>query len=171
MLKKIAAILTFAVAALMPVAPAAAWDEVCVHFPLWKTAFAGDFAVVYDYDFRGTGLPSHFPSRRYSPSGGNLPITTPHHLINYKSKPATVATISGTFGAGKTRCVTIGKIRNGQDFTVFVRTTLGTVAHCSTHSSNPNKWYTQQQRPFRKIWWQSWGVVGSPTCQYWRETN
>ena len=166
MFKKITAALTFAVVALAPVAPAAAWEEVCMKFPLWKTAFIGFFSVIHDYQFQN-GLPRSISSRNFK----GADIQLPRHIANDKNPRTENVVFSGNFAANQSQCVDIRHIPNGQNFVVLVHTTWEAIAHCSTHSSNPNIWYTQQQRPFRKIWWQAWGAAGSPTCHYWRETH
>ena len=173
MLKKITSFMLAALTtltltlALAPAQNAAAWDEVCVKFPLWRTAFVGRFLVIHNHDFYA-GAPSFVPDRDYP----RLSVPILKSVPGPRSRGARQALYSGDFTAGKSRCVSIRHVTNNSSFAVFAQTTWGQATTlCSTHSSNPNIWYNQQQRPYRKIWFEAWGAAGSPRCAYWRETN
>lgn len=167
MLKKIAA-LAFALAVTQPLAPSAkAWDEVCVHFPIWKAAFLGNFGVVHGFSTAYGRIPNSY----HDPDTNSF-WKLPDDLGGWHGIRAGGAIMSGTFGANDTRCVSIRHLPEGEPFFVFVDPDGNPAAAlCSTHGSNPNQWYLQQNRPYRKIWWEAGGAVWSPYCNYWRETN
>ena len=168
MLKKFAPFLFAALLTLAPVQSAAAWEEVCVNFPLGKTWFIAHFSVVHSYSFKTKGMPGIIPAR-----DKRRHFTAPAHTIKNRRARARTATHSGSFGANGSRCVDISHIPNGGGFAVYVVTAHSEErAHCATPKSNPNMWMRQNTRsPNRKIWWQAYGIDSSPRCYFWRETG
>lgn len=167
MLKKIAAFafaFVFA-AALSPVRPAAAWDEICVHMP-WGTWYSGKFHVVHDFFTFSGELPGS-----YQDSSGRHYNGLPKELGGSYRVRAQGFLSSPSLSVGRSACVSARDIPDGQAFFVYIQADIGAAALCSTHHTNPNQWYLQQRRPFRQIWWQVGGGVRNPHCNYWMETN
>lgn len=171
MLKKIIVSAAFAFAAVLPAPPAVAWDEVCVHFPQWKTWYTGHFSVVHDHSFHKFGMPSHIPDSFNRDLDRDFAVAAPRHTVKRGARPADHALHSDNFGMNSSRCVDIRHIPEGEGFAVYVRTSTGPLAHCATHRSNPDMYYKQAKRPHRKIWWRGTGVAWSPSCHFWRESN
>ena len=59
----------FLLAALLavPAAPAGAWDELCMHFPLGKTWFAGRFYLIHDFQLDGLKVPARILGEDFGP--------------------------------------------------------------------------------------------------------
>ena len=166
MLKK-AAVLTFAVAAMLPAAPAGAWEQICMKLPLWKTWYAANFHVVHSFHTnRGNDIPNSYyvPERRASMKlpdelGGTYNSRADGHI----KSPDIIVT--------QTRCVDITEIPDGEPFFVYIHPHAGNAALCETHRSNPNKWNHQQNRPYRTLHYESWGGAAHAKCKFTRESN
>ena len=127
--------------------------------PIWHTWFAADFYVVYD-----------FPAT----PGGRLPYYyyDTDKNSNYWIPPASAMTSpwsprgrikSANIAAGGSKCVSLAPVAEGKPFFVYVQTRVFTGYDvCSTHSSNPEKWYYQTNRPYRQLWYKSTGAAGAP---------
>ena len=170
MLKKFIPAIVAAVFALTPVHTADAWDEVCVHFPLWKTWFSGKFIVVSGFDSENDSLPAKF--------GPNLnrPRDFSDLIDNTTDDTARGAVYSSKMVVNQSRCVSIRDVDVDERFFVFILADSASISSsvgvvCETHSSNPNRFYHQTNRPYRKIWFESWGAVWSPKCKYTHESN
>ena len=164
MLKKTASLLFAAALSLAPVQTAAAWDQLCMKFPLWKTAYVGHFTVVHGRDFN-RAMPSHVPDRDVA----QIKIPAPDHTVTRGSRPVWDAVHSGKFAANQSRCVDLSAIPNGRHFAVYVITGWSSgIAHCATHESNPNLYYTQQDGKFQfnQIWFEGWGSSPQPRCKF-----
>ena len=161
MLKKTAAVVFAAAWSLAPAQTAAAWNEVCVKFPLWKTAFVGHFTVVHDHHME-RAMPRRIPDR----GKDGVVSDAPKHTITRGSRSAREGIHSGNFAANQSRCVDIRRIPEGRPFAVYVR--ANGVAHCATHESNPRMYYKQRPGKFRhnQIWFEGWGVDGYPSCKF-----
>ena len=180
MLKKITpfllAVLTALTLALAPAQNAAAWDRVCMHFPLWKTWYAGRFYVTHTFQ----GRPGKVPNSVYLGSGYRVRVRLPHFGRETDPAPnahANSQIVSSDISANKSACVDIRGIPNGQPFFVHVGSFFGGSGPtgegnvlCKTHRSNPNPWYTQQNRPYKTLWYHAWGVVRSPKCEFKHES-
>ena len=172
MLKKCIPLVFAAVAALAPVRAANAWDEVCVKLPLWKTWFSAKFAVVHDFDQSADGsLPAKHPL-----SPGSRPHDFSDVIPNSTDTDAKSAVYSGKIAVNQSRCVDISGIPNGEPFFVFVLVDSASISSssgvvCETHPSNPNRFYNQQNRPYSKMWFESWGPVWGPKCKFTNESN
>ena len=175
MLKKIIPITVAAVAMLLPVAPAAAWDEVCLHLRgSARTWFIGQLNIVHGFD-AARGNPSSYPPPR------------PRLTIDLREKrvfmpwlngggeadpnPAETRLRSGNISANRTACESIAHLRPGEPFLVFLNTYRENKVLCETHESNPNDWYLQTNRPYRKIFFNAWGAEWSPKCHFNHESN
>ena len=96
MLKKIA-VLAFAAAAMLPAAPAGAWEQVCMKLPLWKTWFSGNFHIVYDFHTYLGEIPgsyyeagrrgSHRPCPRELNGSSRRPRERTHQILQHACQP------------------------------------------------------------------------------------
>ena len=165
MLKKIA-VLAFAAAAMLPAAPAGAWDQVCMKLPLWKAWISGNFHVVYDFPTYLGKIPDSY--RVWAPGGGHEVI--PRALGGDSRLLAEGHIGSSTIHVNQTRCVDISKILQGKPFFIYFSPHLGTATLCETHSSNPDKWYHQTNRPYRTLNYESTGTTGHARCRFTHES-
>ena len=167
MLKKCITILAFAIAAVMPAAPAAAWEQVCMKLPLWKSWYSGTFHVVYDFHTHLGVIPNSFyVSKTHSST------QLPDALGGSTDVRADGQIDSATLRVNNTKCVDISRIRNGDAFFVYIKPDVGNAAAlCETHPSNPEKWYIQTSRPYRTLNYESWGGVAHPKCKFTHESN
>ena len=167
MLKKIVPFIFAVAAALLPAAPAAAWEQVCMKLPLGKAAFAATFTVVHGF-WAHWGIPN-----AYNVPGERLRRPVPPELNPYEGhNPADGAIVSGSIVVNKSKCVDISGVENGEPFIVYVDSGwYGAIRLCETHRNNPDKWYFQQNRPYRTLWYEAWGVASSPKCAFVRESN
>ena len=165
MLKKITAAVVLTLS--LTFTPAAvAWDEVCMKLPIWHTWFAADFYVVYDFPaIPGGRLPYY-----YYDTGRKSNYWLPPGVGDEKSLVAKGRIKSDNIAAGGSKCVSLAPVAQGKPFFVYVQTRVFTGYDlCSTHSSNPEKWYHQTNRPYRQLWYKSTGVAGAPKCEYTHE--
>ena len=183
--RKIAAVV-FAVAALFaPVHSAAAWDEVCMRLPLWKTGFAAHFHVVHGFDGDVPGLPyavwaDEEVEENYWEGGNVIPplrdeLINRRDLLNYQ-KTASDQVQSGAIRVNQTRCVNISGMYDGEPFFVLanIHGKAGkNYVYCEIHPSAAavNPWYNQTDRPYRKINFEARGSVSSPKCEFTHESN
>ena len=180
-LQKIRAAVVAAFAALfvfaLPSVPAAAWDEVCVHFIAPKVWFDGKFQVVYGFDdIRADDARysaySLMVGRVENSSGGSYEVD-PHYEHNderYRMRGR--AEWSPTMRSGNRRCVSIGEVRNGEKFAVFLMPGTHEPRNailCETHRDNADLHYVQHDAPFRRLWYHVWGSVFSPRCAFHHE--
>ena len=170
MLKKTASLIFAALASLTltlaPARDAAAWDRVCVHLPLWKTAYSGRFHVIHSFK----GAPGKVPNAVFVGSGAERAL---HALPEFGrrtdriwSARANGQITSGNLSASKSGCVDIRGIPNGQPFFVYIYPSLGKPALCDPRGNNPNPWYVQQDRPRKELWHHAWGGVRSAKCEW-----
>ena len=156
MLKKFAILIFAAAAMLLPAAPAAAWGEVCMKLPSWKTWFAGHLTVVPVYDPE-RGADRLLPSRGYPLYERHVPapneITSRRILVN------------------QSKCVDIRTIPYGTPFIVYIHVVEGKARLCETHPSNSDPWYHRTDRPYRKLWYEAWGTSSNPKCKFVYESN
>ena len=166
MLKKIA-VLAFAAAAMLPAAPAGAWDQVCMNLPLWKTWFSGNFHVVYDFSTALGEIPgSYYPEER----GSRGSIGLPKELNGSLNVRANGQIRSSSVHVNQTKCVDISKIPQGEPFIVYFHADFGRAVLCGTHRSNPDKWYHQTNRPYRTLNYKSTGTSLNTRCEYTHES-
>ena len=167
MLKKIA-VLAFAAAAILPAAPAGAWDQVCMNLPLWKTWFAGSGYVVYDFPTASGKIPgSYYPEKE----GARLrPLPLPKDLNGSADVIAQDQVRTSTIHVNQTKCVNISKIPQGKPFIVYFLPDFGKAVLCGTHHSNPDKWYHQTNRPYRTLNYETTGTTFNAKCVYARES-
>ena len=159
---------------------ASAWDEVCVKFNDGLIE-EGRFYVVYGFRVEDDG---RFPTSYYDEDGERRLLPAWLHPEGYArptddSQPVALGRIRSSYGgAGSTRCVAINKLRPREPFFVYVEY-LASLAggretfwhgRCGTHRSNPELWYYQQHRPYRKMQYES-TTTTEAECTYWRETN
>ena len=164
MLKKIA-VLAFAVAAALPAAPAGAWEQVCMKLPLWKAWISGNFHVVYDFSTHLGKLPLSYQE----PGASRMSI--PGELRgDTRVPPARGHVGSSTIHVNQTRCANISEIPQGKPFFIYFSPHLGTPALCETHSSNPDKWYHQTNRPYRTLNYESTGTTLHTKCRFTHES-
>ena len=167
MLKKFVPFVFAFAAMLLPTAPAAAWDEVCMKLPLGKAAFSATLNVLHGFRAEW-GVPSAYdiPGERYR--GGVPSELGPSQSHN----PADGLITSGSIVANKSKCVDISGVREGEPFIVYVDPGWsGSARICATHPSNPDRWYFQTRRPYRTLWYEAWGAVWSPKCEFKYESN
>ena len=159
---------------------ASAWDELCVDFT-GGIHSSGQFFVVYGFPegelptsyFDEDGQMEFLPDWDH-PLGSGYGLSTsvrPFAVGRVKSEEARVGTVE---------CVSMERIRAGEPFFAYVeyltsrvgesRRPIYSRARCSTHRSNPNWWYHQQERPYRKIMFKT-NISGEAECTYWREGN
>ena len=162
MLKKIA-VLAFAAAAILPAAPAGAWDQICMKLPLWKAWVSGNFHVVYSFPTSSGKVPSSYYTN-------NTAALLPKSLQGSDRVHARGHVGSSSIHVNQTRCVNISKIPHGDAFILYFEPHLGTAALCETHHSNPNKWYNQTNRPYRTLNYETTGAAGAPKCRYTHES-
>ena len=164
---------------LIPARSAAAWDEVCVHLPLWHSAYVAHVVVAHDYDFRHS-MPRRFPEKPPQSLLANDQWKTvwdeyhnaPGHTVTRRSGDAGKTIHSGKFGVNSHRCVRVRHIRQGHGFAVYVVSAgASAVAHCATDGNTRERYYKQQNRPHRKLWFRATGTDWHPRCHYWRQTN
>ena len=99
------------------------------------------------------------------------------YLIHYDvdgdrpNLPDGVVEFESTFAANQSRCVDISEIPEGSAMMVYVNVSNGPTIVCGTHSSNPNWWYEQTDRPYRRLWYEATRTVWNPVCSYVRESN
>ena len=159
---------------------ASAWDELCVDFT-GGIHSSGKFYVVYGFPegelptsyFDEDGRMGFLPDWTHPLGSGYADSTSvrPFAVGRVKSEEARVGTVE---------CVSMERIRAGEPFFAYVEYLTSLVgesrrpvysrARCSTHSSNPNWWYHQQERPYRKIMFKT-DISSEAECTYWRETN
>ena len=175
--KKFAAIAVAVAALVVPFRPAAGWDEVCVKLPLWKTGFAAHFHVIHGFDAEPPGLPGAvwdvYDDGEYQ-SGGHVIPSIAENLINRRdllnnSKTAPAQVQSGTIRANQTKCVSIRSFYEGERFFVLVNVhgrAGKKYVYCELHRSARDPWYQQTSRPYSKMVYHAWGVVGNPKCEY-----
>ena len=163
------------------VAPnASAWEEVCVDFTGGLHS-SGKFYVVYGFDegelptsyFTEAGEMQFLPDWTHPLGSGYADSTSVYPFAEGRVKSDEVRV--GTIG-----CVPMRRVRLGEPFFVYVeyltalvgesRTPIYSRARCPTHHSNPDWWYYQQNRPYRKIMFKT-DMSGEAACTYWRETN
>ena len=174
MLKKLIPAFAAAVAMLTPVAPAAAWDEVCLHFRGGaKTWFIGQLNVIHGFD-ADRGMPTTYPhpTGKLDIRGNPKRFRAPFAESSDDSNPADARLLSREVGAGASVCTSIAGLPEGTPFIAYMNTyNQAKRVLCSTHPSNPNKWYLQTNRPYRQIWFHTWGAAWSPRCVYSNESN
>ena len=182
-----------------PVRNAAAWSEVCVHLPAWRTWFAAHFYVVHDFDAETPGLPalvldrpppdaSHLPpiseaieelENQWQSEARRLLPWLPDVLRNNRGglfntgKEAYALKQSSTITAGQTRCVSIDDLRRGAPFFVLVDVHhVDGLFYCEIQedAARRNPWYPQQNRA-RKMVYVAEGRVFNPSCYYSWEEN
>ena len=170
MLKKIT-VLAFAAAAMLPAAPAGAWDQVCMKLPLWKTWFSANFHIVYDFSTAsGRRYPTPTVCGRQK-TGRRGAIDHPQGRWEGTGDISANGRIdSPSIHVNQTKCADISEIPEGRPFIVYIHPHSGHPALCETHRSNPDKWYHQQTRPYRTLNYESTGVAGRPTCKFARES-
>ena len=158
MLKKIIPAVAVAAAMLLPAAPAAAWEQVCMKLPLWKTWFALEsFHVAYEFDpsiGRPTGYHVHeeVEGSRHNPAAGN--IRGPYIAVN------------------QSKCVDISGLAEGTEMMIYIAVSGVTKYRvCETHPANPDWWYVQSDRPYRTLWYEAWGSTANPKCKFTYESN
>ena len=186
MLKKTAAFILKIISAvsLLLASPAAsAWDEVCVNFT-GGIIDEGRFYVVHGFPVDDDW---EFPVSYYDDNGGLRLLPAWIHPEGYGrpsgvTQPAAAGRIRSSYGpAGSTKCVSIRELDSGEPFFVYVEYLAAEGAEgdeqeffwhgrCSTHASNPNWWYHQQERPYRKMMYKA-AATTEAECNYWRETN
>ena len=164
MLKKLSVFVVVLAAALAPVSPAAAWEQVCVKLPRGKAAFSANFTVVHTF-WTPWGLPSQYtlPDGRTERLPGRL-RPSQRRNVGYGVESSSIA-------AGQSRCVDIAGVAQGDPFIVFIDPGLGKHTLCATHPSNPDRWYFQTNRPYRTLWYEAWGAIWSPKCEFKYESN
>ena len=180
MLKKIIPIAFAAAAMLLPAAPAAAWEQVCMKFPFGKAWYAGYLVVVHGFIPHSlptmvllSGTLVHGKKERLKPGIGT---NRNNRAIAGRENIAVGGKIvSGRIHAAQTRCVDISEIPEGDPFIVYVDTAEtgpdGAAHLCETHSSNPNGWYLQTNRPYRTLHYDAWGASWAPRCKFTHEYN
>ena len=167
MLKKIT-VLAFAIAAVLPAAPAGAWEQVCMKLPLWKTWFSGTFHVVYDFPTTpGGDLPGKYSIRGMSKFSTQR---VPGELEGNSDIIASGHIDSPGMHVNQTKCVDIREIPEGNPFIVYFDAHFGIGALCETHQSNPEKWYHQTNRPYRTLNYESTGTTLHVKCKYTHES-
>ena len=163
-LKK-AAILAFA-AAMLPAAPAGAWDQICMKLPLWKTWYAANFHVVHSFHTNAGDIPNayYMPERRAS-------MKLPNELGGTYNSRADGRIKSPGIAVNQTKCVDITEIPDGEPFFVYIHPPLRKRRPPQNHHSNLDKWNHQQNRPYRTLNYESWGGVAHAKCKFTRESN
>ena len=166
MLKKFIPIVFAAAAVMLPTAPAAAWEQVCMKLPLWKTWFAGTLNVLH-----GFRAGDEIPSSYVGPDGVLQPVPAELHNSQGHNRADGLIT-SGSIRVNQSKCVDISGVAEGEPFLVYVD--IGTYRGariCATHPSNPDWWYLQTRRPYRTLWYEAWGDAGSPKCAFKHEAK
>ena len=156
MLKKLIPLAFAAAAALLPTSPAAAWEEVCMKLPLWKTWFAAHLTAVPVYN-PDRGVDRLMPTRGY-------PLYERH-------VPAPNEIVSRRIQVNQSKCVDIRTIPYGTPFIVYAHVVEGTPRLCDTHPHNPEKWYVRTNSPYRTLWYEAWGSSSNPKCKFVYESN
>ena len=156
MLKNLIAFAVVFAAMLAPAAPAAAWGQVCMKLPLWKTWFAGHLTVVPVYEPE-KGAESLLPS-------GGYPLYERH-------VPAPNEIVSRRIQVNQSKCVDIRTIPYGTPFIVYIHVVEGKARLCETHPDNPEQWYVRTDRPYRTLWYEAWGASMHPKCKFVYESN
>ena len=159
---------------------ASAWDEVCVNFT-GGLIDEGRLYVVHGFPVEEGDR--RFPTSYYDEGGILRHIPAWVHPEGYArridpSRAAAGRIRSGYGPAGSTKCASIRNLPSGEPFFVYVEYMATRAegrdhfwhARCSTHSSNPDLWYYQQNRPYGRIMFQS-TTTTEAECAYWRETN
>ena len=165
--------------------PALAWESACAEFQFPKVWFDGKFQVLYGFERMPPEEGPHYNGRRWE----TKPVReSQYHRLagwgatsGYRVTPGEVARgatgWSGTMRTGNKRCVSLADVRPGEKFVFYMVPGVGAGARdqdgifCGTHSSNPDPYYHQQDRPYRKIWWRVWGTIDNPRCEFHQETN
>ena len=166
MLKKIA-VLAFAAAAMLPAAPAGAWDQVCMKLPLWKAWFSSNFHIAYDFPTASGKIPGSYYTKKTGRRGA---IDLPKGLNGSRDISANGRIDSPSVHINQTKCADISEIPQGKPFIVYIHPHSGNPAVCETHHSNPDKWYYQTNRPYRTLNYETTGVAGRPKCRYTHES-
>ena len=168
MLKKLSVFVVVLAAALAPVSPAAAWQQVCMKLPLGKAAFSATLNVVHGFN-PALGIPT-----AYRAHGQNYHHGLPGELGPFeRPNPANgLITSNGYILANQSKCVDISEVPEGDYFIVYVDPSWnGNARLCATHPSNPHRWYAQTRRPYHTLWYEAWGAVWSPECEFKYESN
>lgn len=176
-IKKCVAVAVVVAAAVVPLRSAHAWDEVCVHLPLWKAWFAAHFHVVHGFQAEPPGLPSAVWEVRDDgehQSGAHVIPSIADNLFNRRDlvkrgKTAPAQIQSGAIRANQTRCVSIRHLPQGERFFVLVNVHgqhVRPYVYCGLHPSAGHPWYEQTRRPYSKMVYHAWGAVGNPRCEY-----
>ena len=159
---------------------ASAWDEVCVDFT-GGIIDEGRVYVVYGFPVEDGG---RFPTSYYDEDGERRLLPAWIHPEGYArptddAQPVAAGRIRSSYGpAGSTKCVSIRELPPGEPFFAYVEYLASRAGgretfwhgRCSTHRSNPDLWYYQQDRPYRKMLYKS-ATTTEAECIYWRETN
>ena len=183
--RKFAAAVFIFAALFAPVHPAAAWDEVCMRLPLWKTGFAAHFHVVHAFNGEQPGLPIAVWRIVQSPDdhewGEYVIPSIQRNIINggdlFNSDKLAYGQIqSPDIRVNQTRCVNITGLRPNEPFFVLLNVHGKSgryYLYCDIHPSAAavNPWYNQTDRPYRKINFEARGVVGNPKCEFTHESN
>ena len=157
MLKKLIPVAAAAVAMLTPTAPAAAWDEVCIHLPLWRVGYyLESFTVAHGFDPQ-RGRPTEHPIN--------------YDVAGNRTNPSNGVIVSEDIAVNQSRCVDISGVPEGEAMMMYIEVGNGPAVVCGTHSSNPNWWYEQTDRPYRRLWYEATRTVWNPVCSYVRESN
>ena len=144
-IRAVAPVLAALALTVAPVAPAGAWDQICVKLPLWKTWFAARFVIPY----------------------GFRPEINPRTNIVSQKKHST-----RVLNANESQCVDITNIQPGELFYVKVFPLEGKGIVCDTHPSNPKDYYAQTgDRPYTTLHYEAWGTSLHPRCKFIRESN
>ena len=161
MLKNFIAFAVVLAATLAPAAPAAAWERVCMKLLLGKAWFAAEnLTVLHGFD-PDLGYPNSYLVDGVA--SGWVPESL-GRSGNYN--PAEGASISTSFAVNQSRCVDISGVEVGKPFMVYLTVDNGPARNCETHSSNPNWWYVQTERPYRTLWYEAQGSVWTPKCKF-----
>ena len=136
MLKKLIPAVVAAVAMLTPVAPAAAWDEVCLHFRGGaKTWFIGQLNVIHGFD-AARGMPTTYPhpTGKLDIRGNPKRFRAPFAESSDDSNPADARLLSREVGAGASVCTSIAGLPEGTPFIAYMNTyNQAKRVLCSTH--------------------------------------
>ena len=167
MLKKLLPLAVALAAMLAPTAPAAAWERVCMKLPLGKAAFSATLNVLHGFKTEW-GIPNSYDVPGKSHRGG---VPRELRAPDYHN-PADGLITSGVIAANRSACADISAFPPGTPFVVYVDPTwAGNARVCATHPSNPDPWYLQTNRPYSTLWYEAWGAVWSPKCEFKYESN
>ena len=161
---------------------AVAWDKVCVRLPLGKSWLVPQLHVVSHFpawDTRRNIQLDHLPgvangeSHHNDRSGSRYDYDIPSGFgVDRGVRASGPLKRTGNILAGQSKCLDISDLPNGTAFFAYVSTTFaGGERHalCSTHSSNRFRYYLQTERPYREMWYESWGAEWSPNCEFTHE--